>query len=53
MLNASFKRLWDGVEIIPEPVPFMCRMSALAATALTLNLVALPAMAKPPRPPSA
>lgn len=34
--------------LIPEPVPFMCRMSTLAATALVLSLAALPAGAKSP-----
>ena len=49
MLNASFKRVWEGVEMIPESAPLMCRMSALAATALALSLAASPAMAKPPK----
>ena len=35
--------------MIPESAPLMCRMSALAATALALSLAASPAMAKPPK----
>jgi Flp pilus assembly protein TadD len=46
MLNGSFKQAGDAAGSHPEPVTFMCRMSALAATALAVSLLSGPVMAK-------